>query len=183
MQDFNSLIYDNIGLIIVQLKKFYLTTDPEAESLGYEALYNALKTYDATKRVKFSTYATCCIYNALGSYVRTLNRKRQLDVISYNNLVDTKHEFIDFLTSNIDASQNIMRHELFGKINEAYRLSYNELTNDTRKAIIKAWHDSDYKMFNIDIAISINVSQSYVNQVINIFKFKVRKKLEGYYYD
>lgn len=74
MQDIEAIIRDNIGLVITQLKRLKVTFDPEAESIGYEALYNAALTYDCTKGYKFSTYATCCIYNAVGSYIRTLTR-------------------------------------------------------------------------------------------------------------
>lgn len=89
-------IRDNVGLIFTQLNKFKLAKDPEAESIGYEALYNAILTYDQSKKVQFSTYASVCIYNALGSYVRTQNKQRQLEVISYNNIAfsedGTDHE-------------------------------------------------------------------------------------------
>ena len=102
--DINAMIAKHSGLIFNQLKKFNLAKDPEAESIGYEALYNAILTYDQSKNVQFSTYASVCIYNALGSYVRTQNKQRQLEVISYNNVAysedGTDHEYVDFLSTS-----------------------------------------------------------------------------------
>ena len=108
--DINDKIASNVGLIFKQLNKFNLAEDPEAESIGYEALYNAILTYDQSKSVQFSTYASVCIYNALGSYVRTQNKQRQLEVISYNNVAYTEdgtdHEFVDFISAPSDVEQD-----------------------------------------------------------------------------
>ena len=84
--DMNSLIKDNLGLVYKQIARLKLFDDPEAESIGYEALWTAAKTFDESKGYKFSTYAMCCIYNALGSYIRTLNKKSRIETISYDNI-------------------------------------------------------------------------------------------------
>ncbi len=187
MQDISKVIQNNIGLVITQLKKLNVLFDPDAESIGYEALYNAALTYDDTRGYKFSTYATCCIYNALGSYIRTLNKKRQLDVVSYNNIAYSEdgvnHEFVDFFKATADVEKDYLQQELLSKVCEVYELTYSRLTNDKHKAIIKAWHDADYDISNKDIANIVGVSQPYVNQVINTFKHSLRKKLEAYYYE
>lgn len=185
MCSIDDIIATNTGLIMAQLKRLYLLRDPEAESLGYEALYNAAVTFDESKGYKFSTYATCCIYNALGTYIRGLNRKRQLEVCSYNEIAYSSegvmHEFVDFLADSSDLEQDYLREELRTKICEAYLQSYNQLTNAKHKLIVTAWHDSDFEISNKEIAIRVGVSQPYVNQVINTFKFSIRKKLEVYY--
>lgn len=188
MQDINSIIESNIGLIKTQLRRLNLFRDPDAESIGYEALYNAATTYDEDKGYKFSTYATCCIYNALGSYIRTINKKKQLEVISYNNIAYTEadgaqHEFLDIMTNSISAETDILQQELFDKVNEAFNLSYSRLTNDKHKAIIMAWHEAAYDISNKEIARLVGVSQPYVNQVINTFKYSIRKRLEDYIND
>jgi RNA polymerase sigma factor (sigma-70 family) len=186
MSTLDSIIEANTGLIMLQLHRLNLRNDPEAESLGYEALYNAAKTYDEEKGYKFSTYATCCIFNALGSYIRTLNKKRQLSYISYNAIAysdDTgEHEHLEFLASD-DVADSVLQDELYETVSKAYLKSYNELTNVKHKAIVHAWHESGYKRTNQEIADLVGVSQPYVNQVISIFKFKVRKRMEEYYHD
>lgn len=184
--DINATIAKHIGLIFNQLKKFNLAKDPEAESIGYEALYNAILTYDQSKNVRFSTYASVCIYNALGSYVRTQNKQRQLEVISYNNVAysedGTKHEFVDFISTPSDVEQDFMKKELHRIVREEFQAQYDMLTNEKHKAILALWRESDYEASMMSIAKQVGVSQPYVSQVINSFKFKLRKRLEEQHY-
>lgn len=185
--DVNELIASNTGLIFKQLKKFNLLRDPEAESIGYEALYNAIVDYDSTKGTQLSTLATVYIYNALGSYVRTLNKQRQLQIISYNNIAYTDdneaHEFLDILAVSVDTEKDYLRQELHKLTREAFNNLYDKLTNSKHKVILELWRDSEFTATTTEIAKQVGVSQSYVSQVINNFKFNLRKKLEDVYYD
>ena len=185
--DINEVMASNVGLIFKQLKKFNLANDPEAESLGYEALYNAILTYDQSKNIQFSTYASVCIYNALGSYVRTLNKQRQLEVISYNNIAysedGTDHEFVDFFQTPTNVEEDYMRQELHKDVRCEVQNMYDTLTNEKHKAILSLWRDSEYEASTVEIAKLAGVSQPYVSQVINNFKFNLRKRLEEHYYD
>ena len=185
--DINATITKHTGLIFNQLKKFNLAADPEAESIGYEALYNAILTYDQNKKVQFSTYASVCIYNALGSYVRTQNKQRQLEVISYNNVAysedGTDHEFVDFIPTSFNVEQDFTKKELYRIVREEFQKQYDTLTNKKHQAIISLWRDSEYEASMVSIAKQVGVSQPYVSQVINSFKFNLRKKLEEHYYD
>ena len=187
MQDINAKIASNTGLIFKQLNKFNLAKDPEAESIGYEALYNAILTYDQSKSVQFSTYASVCIYNALGSYVRTQNKQRQLELISYNNIAYSEdgndHEFVDFFEDPSDVERDYLRQELLSMVVTEFQKQYDELTNEKHKLILSIWRDSGYEATMVEIAKQANVSQPYVSQVINGFKFKLKKRLEAYYYD
>lgn len=183
--DINAQIASNVGLIFKQLKKFNLARDPEAESIGYEALYNALLTYDQSKNIQFSTYASVCIYNALGSYVRTLNKQRQLEVVSYNNIAfsddGTEHEFVDFISADTDLASDFMHRELLVLLVQEFNNLYDELTNDKHKSIVSLWRDSEYEASMVSIAKEVGVSQPYVSQVINSFKFNLRKRMEELY--
>ena len=185
MQHIDDVIRNNIGLIKAQIKRLNLFNDPEAESLGYEALYNAIITYDTTKGYKLSTYATCCIYNALGSYIRTLNKKRQLEVLSYNNIAycedGVKHEFIELLTEDSDVEREYLTEELHVMTRRAFAHAYSRLSNAKHKAIIDVWREADFDISNKEVAIKVGVSQPYVNQVLNTFKYNMKKRLEAYY--
>lgn len=188
MQDYiNQQIADNAGLVYSNLHKLHLAKDPEAESLGYEALYNAAKSFDESKGIKFSTYASVCIYNALGSYLRTLKKKRQLDVISYNNVAytedGTEHEFVDFLGASVDTEQEYIQQDLYAAVRLEVQNLYDELSNSKHKAILAAWRRHDYKVPMRVIAAEVGVSQPYVSQVLNSIKAKLHEKLEDRYYD
>ena len=183
----NGLIQTHLGLVYSQLRKFGLLDDPEAESIGYEALYNAILKYDSSKGNKLSTVATVYIYNALGSYVRTLKAKRQLQVISYNNIAYTDdsddHEFLDLLPSEHSVEDDYIHKEECSLAMRAFIKKYDMLTNEKHKLILATWRESDFTAQTKEIAKIVGVSQSYVSQVINNFKHSLRKELEETHYD
>ena len=183
----NDMIANNVGLIYAQLNKFNLSMDQDAESIGYGALHNAVVSYDSGKGVKFSTYATVCIYNALGSYIRTLNKKRQLDVVSYNapSSIDGEvgHEYLESIPAKQNTEQDYIEAELHAHVRTAVQELYDSLTNNTQKAILAAWRDSEYSATLVSIAKSVGVSQPYVSKVLSSFKKDLRKRLEEHYYD
>lgn len=180
MQDeIEKLIEQNIGLVYAKLNDFHLAKDPEAISIAYEALWKAIITYKADRNVKLSTYATVCIFNALGSYVRTLNKQRQLELVSYNNLVDENGtEFLDLFYASVNIEEDYIQEE---RLVVLYKLSddvFNMFSNK-HKEIVKRWIDSGYRATSIEIAKEVGCSQSYASQAINIFKGQFKKKLEG----
>ena len=181
------LIQKHSGLVYSQLHKFNLVKDCEAESIAYEALSNAICNFDKSKGTQISTVATVYIYNALGSYVRTLNNKRVIETVSYNNIAysDDKesHEFLEMLSSNESAEDVYVHNELCKYTRHVFNELYDTLTSEKHKAILKLWNESDFTMNTVEISKSVGVSQSYVSQVINNFKFKMKKKLEDMYYD
>ena len=70
--DINEAIEKNKPLVYFHLHKFGLAADPDAYSAALEALWVALKTYDDSRSTAFGTYASVCIYNAIGMYLRKL---------------------------------------------------------------------------------------------------------------
>lgn len=187
MQDhINTMIAENKGLIFKQLNKFNLTKDQEAESIGYEALHKAVLTYDDSKDIQFSTYGSVCIYNALGCYVRTQNKQRQLEVLSYNSIAYSEdgvnHEFVDFFMSTDDTEAVYIRSELHDLVRKVFDEEYERLTNLNHMGIIEQWRDSDYSASTVELARMTGNSQPYVSQVLSSFKFKLRRRLEEYYY-
>lgn len=186
MQDIDKAILSNKGLVYKQLHKFGLIDDQEAESLAFWALYNALVNYDESKGIKLSTVATVYIYNALGSYVRKLNAKRIIQEVSYNTIVQydgTEYEMLNILPDSKTVESEIIREERCKLTELAFNEMYNKLTNDMHKAILKEWKRTDYEGTTTSISDIVGVSQSYVSQVINNFKAKLRKRLEDVYYD
>lgn len=185
MQDINELIEANKRLVYAQLHRFKLIDDPDAESLAYEALYNAISNFDASKGNKLSTVATVYIYNALGTYLRKLNSKRQVQAISYNIPIDDENnsELIDLISSHDNIEEEYIRKEMSRTAMHTFNTMYDKLTNEKHKQILRIWKESDFSCKYTEIASIANVSQSYVSQVINNFKYTLRKKLEDMYND
>jgi RNA polymerase sporulation-specific sigma factor len=173
------LLILNFGLINKQLYKFYMTTDPEALSLAYEALYNAILTYDSTKNSKFSTYATVCIYNRLGSYVRSLNTASNLDLVSYDKMISEDGlTLLDVLVSSNTADGTVLSDCGVDMILKCIMDCISVLQNPLHKKIVETWVKSEFKMTHERIAAELNCTQSYVSQVIKTFKNNLKKKLE-----
>lgn len=182
MADIDELIVTNKGLAYKQLHRFYLINDPEAESAAFWALYQAIITYDASKNVLLSTYATCCIYNALGCYVRTLKKKRQLEVMSYDVKSVDNHEMSDVFSSGVSSEDQVLQAELILKTREAIQVVLDKTTNETHKKIMSTYIANDYDITTLRVAEVVGVSQSYVSQVLSTFRNSVKKEMEGYYY-
>ena len=182
MENINELIERNKGLVYKQLHRFYLIDDPDAESAAFWALHNAIMTFDKSRNIMFSTYATCCIYNALGCHVRTLNKKSNIDTISYEvNTVDNC-VLLGLLTTGETTEDVIVRRELVERTKEAIKKVVDKTTNDKQREIIRVYIDNDYEVTTQGIARDVGVSQSYVSQVLGTFRHKVKKEMEVYYY-
>lgn len=183
MQDINDVIESNLGLVYSQLTKLRLLNDQDAESFGYEALYNAILSFDDSKGAKFSTYATCCIYNALCMHIRALNKKRQLDVSSYNTIVghnDEEVELLYFLPGEQSAEHYVLQEEATQMLLKAFDQCFCLLSNEKHKLIVSMWQASQYTMTASSIARQLGVSQSYVSVVLSNFKAKVKRRMERY---
>lgn len=186
MQDVDELISENISLAYHMLKKFHLTMDQDAESLALEALMKAAITYDGSSS-KFCTYAYTCIYNALGCHVRTLKKKPEISIVSYNAVAYTddggNHEHLEFIPSPFTADSTTMRNDLICEVKKQVKLLYDKMPDSKQKDILKIYINSEYSAQSQEIADKVGVSQSYASQVLTIFKGKLRKKMEEYYYD
>ena len=183
--DINEQIRANRGLIYQQLNRFNLQYDQDAESYAYEALHRAILTYDASTGNVFSTYAVCVIANALRKHLRTLNKKRQLDVVSYNggitedNESDSLIEVIRHPDAESDPEAMMLFTELRGEVGKAYRKVFSSLS-EKHQSIITAWYNSDYKMTQSEIAKALRVSQPTVSKALSVFKYKLKLELEEY---
>ena len=83
--DINKLIEDNMGLVYKQLHRFNLAYDADSFSFAMEGLMNAAKTYNTKRNIKFSTYASACIYNAIMQHLRSQSKQRQINVVYYDD--------------------------------------------------------------------------------------------------
>jgi len=172
------LIKLNEGLIGKQLKKFGLIGDPEALSIGYEALYKAIMTFNTSRSSKFSTYATVCIYNSLGSYVRSLNTAINKNTISYDAPVDDEGTtYLDSFESTLTADRKLLEEAGVEEIMQCVESCIAEVNNKTQRSILEYWRKSMFKATHKEIASKFNCSQSYVSQTLNRFRCNLKNKL------
>lgn len=188
MQDLNKMIKDNEGLVYKQLHRFNLVGNPDAESLAFEALFKACLNYDKSTGNTFSTFATCCIYNAIGMHLRQVSKKRQLQVISYNTVYSIddhgdEHELLEFIDGGERADEQTLRQELVINVRRVINESIEQVNSDIQKRVLILWRDSEYSMSTLELAKRAGTSQSYVSRIITNFKASLKPKLEEFYYD
>ena len=179
--DINDKIAENVGLVYKQLSRFNLAFDQDAESFGYEALYRAVLTYDASTGNAFSTYATCVIANELRKYLRTKNKKRQLEVVSYYEPVtpDSECYMLDTIRIGEDAESVLLNKELYAVAHEIFNEVIHSMP-DLQQKIILMWYESDCIVTQSKIAAAMKVAQPTVSKALSVFKYKFMQKLEEY---
>lgn len=179
--DEEKLIADNMGLVYKGLHKFKLAYDSEAFSCAMEALMNAARTYDSSKAVKFSTYATVCIYNGIGRYVRQLNKKRVIETVSYEETIQGCDEltYCDMLGSDNTPETQLLQKELVGNVGKAIAAVYDTLPT-TAKLVVDCWQESGFTATQKDIAKEVGVTQAAVSRILSVFRYKLKKELEDY---
>lgn len=182
--DINDQIEANLGLVYQQLIRFRLAEDQDAESYAYEALYRAILTYDKTSGAAFSTYAVCVISNELRKHLRALNKKRRLEVVSYDTPLfedceDNSRTLIDTVAQVEDTESIVLFNELNGVVHDSFKKVFLQLSEQHRK-IIAMWYMSDYKLTQSEIARALQISQPTVSKVLSHFKYKLKLELEEY---
>lgn len=178
--DINDMIAKNKGLVYKQLHAFQLLYDQDAESFAYEALYNAILTYNKDAGIAFSTYATCVINNALRHHLRSLNKKRQLDVISYYTPLSPDDEdsacLVDVLVHPDDAESILIDKESRAIINKAFSEEYKLLPDKHKKVAYLFFAVGN--MTQQDIAKSAGITQATVSKIISAFRHRLKIRLE-----
>lgn len=180
--DINDKIAAHLGLVYQQLARFKLTEDQDAESFAYEALYRAVLTYDEKTGNAFSTYAVCCIANALRKHIRHINRKCQLSVVSYDELLpgdDQNACVLDLIVCTNDAETEVLFAEFSDYVRNAWMRVYKDLADNHRDAI-RLWYLSGYRMTQCEIADNLRISQATVSRALSIFKHRLKLELEEY---
>jgi RNA polymerase sigma factor (sigma-70 family) len=176
------VIADNMGLVYKQLYKFNLVQDENAFSFAMEGLMSAAKTYNKEKGFAFSTYATSCIYNAIAQYTRSLNKKRKLDVISYDVIVDEEAEttFKDLLPDTKTLEDVVLKQELYTVLMDKFYKCLDAIDNSAHVSVIQVWQESDFTATQTEISNEVGLSQSQVSRVLSTFKYRLRKEMEDY---
>lgn len=183
--DINDKIAANRGLIYQQLTRFNLQYDQDAESYAYEALYRAVITYNENAGAAFSTYAVCVIANALRKHLRTLNKKRQLDVVSYYETISAacnSDDLIDAIPmpdAETDAEAVVIFKEFNCVVNKAFKKALKTLPS-LQQSIVTTWYTSDCKMTQSELARALHTSQPTVSKALSVFKYRLKLELEEY---
>lgn len=172
------MIIENQPLVYYLVKKFGVEREDYEDivSEGTIGLIKAAKTFDASKNVKFATYASRCIKNEIFMYMRK-EKKYSKNTISLETPIkeDKKGNTItimDILPSKVNFTKDITDDTAFCQF---MNIVLNCLQSNEK--IVMLYKISNKKQ--IEIAKIVNISQSYVSRV----ESRVSKKIKSYIYN
>lgn len=177
--DVNDQIAKHSGLIYKQLTAFNLLYDQDAESFAYEALHRAVLTFKPEAGNAFSTYAVCCINNELRKHLRTLNRKRQIEIVSYDAPLtsDESYCLADTLEQPESVEQTLISEESSRYIIAAFKTEY-ALLSPKHQRVVRMFYGYEGKVTQREIATSVGVTQATVSKIVSAFKHRVKLRME-----
>lgn len=158
----NDEIKQHEGLIYYTLKYLKCGYSHDYISVGYEALWRAIQTFDENNGAEFSTYAVTCIKHAIYNVFR-----EQKAVNDHEVLLEDLIETSTGIRLNVSTS---MHPEVQHAVDEA--LNY---FTGKKHQILKCWIESS--MSATAIADEVGCSQSYVSQVLKEIQAFLRKDL------
>ena len=175
------LIEHNIRLVIYEVNGRFNTLEydkSELVSIGILGLVKAVDTYDASKKIEFSTYAARCIDNEILMFIRRLKKEKCVDSLDRPISGDEEDKAIkleDVIKSDEDIQTSYEGKEIYAQIRKiVYSLPERE-----RKIIMLSFGFYDGRVYKQkEIADKLNISRSYASRLIAKIVKKIKKQLE-----
>lgn len=177
----NTLVEHNLRLVAHIIKKYYQndSSGDDLVSIGTIGLIKAIDTFDMSKSIKLSSYASRCIENEILMHFRN-NRKSAQD-ISLNDTIDTDKDgnpltLMDIIASDMDIEENVDTklhlEVLRGYIDET-------LTDREKEIVLKRYGIGGKKVqTQRELAKSLGISRSYISRIEKKALEKLRKRYE-----
>ena len=177
----NILIERNLRLVAHIIKKYNQSADIQEDlvSIGTIGLIKAINTFDITKNIKLSSYASRCIENEILMYFRG-NKKSSQDV-SLNDTIDTDKDGNPLTLMDIMPSQLNVAEQVDTKIHLEKLSGYIEstLTPREKEIIIRRYGlDGKRPLTQREIAQTMDISRSYISRIEKKALEKLRKRYE-----
>ena len=148
-------------------------------SIGTIGLIKAINTFDITKNIKLSSYASRCIENEILMYFRG-NKKSSQDV-SLNDTIDTDKDGNPLTLMDIMPSQLNVAEQVDTKLHLEKLGGYIEstLTPREKEIIIRRYGlDGKRPLTQREIAQTMDISRSYISRIEKKALEKLRKRYE-----
>ena len=104
-------------------------------SLGILGLTKAIKTFDISKNIKFSTYATTCIDNEILIFIKKLEKINSIKSMEEQVYRDHENEYIKF-EDTISDDYDIIEELIEKENNQTIEEIINILPNKEKELII-----------------------------------------------
>lgn len=167
-EDVEELLKQHKNLIYARLSTMRQLKNQDAESAAWEALWDAIETFDVYGATAFSTYAYRCITNAINNVLRkqqAQNNKIEFCELDENNLLFTD-------TSYESAETMRLVHKAF---DEYLLFIHGRVARD----VLLLWYSGGFSMSATELAKHLNTSASYVTRVQDSFRAYLSGQLRG----
>jgi len=175
------LIYHNIRLVLHEVTTRFKNVKYDKRdlvSIGNVGLVKAIETFDTSRKVEFSTYATRCIDNEILMFLRKLNRYIDMDSLDRkinpgNDGNESKIE--DIISDGTDIVKDYIDKETYCIIRKAVK----DLPDRDREIIMLYFGFYNGKTYTQkEIADFFSVNQSYISKLITRILKWLGKKIE-----
>lgn len=176
------LAHHNIKLVLNQVAKKFGNTGYDKKELvevGCIGLVKAINTFDVSKEIEFSTYATPCIDNEIKNFF--IKENKQIPTKSLSEIKKVGQEERDeLLQDTITDGFNIEEDYYEKELKESLRNVIEELPEKEKKAIILYFGLKDNKPLVLaDVAKEIDYSLSYTGVLIDKAVLKMANTLKA----
>ena len=175
----NMLVEHNLRLVAHIIKKYYAVVSDKDDlvSIGTIGLIKAINTFDITKKIRLSSYASRCIENEILMYFRSLKKNSQ--DISLNEAIDTDKDGNPLTLMDIISSDENIAEMLELKLSSEKLHKYIDNTLTPReKTIIMLRYGlaGDQPLTQREVADILHISRSYVSRIEKKVLEKLKKK-------
>lgn len=178
----NKLVEHNLRLVAHIIKKYYGTQSEQDDlvSIGTIGLIKAINTYDISKNIRLSSYASRCIENEILMHFR--NCKKSAQDISLNETIDTDKDGNPLTLLDIMSVDDNIIEELDSRLNSQKLSQFiKEELNEREKKIIILRYGLNGKepMTQKNVAKQLKISRSYVSRIETKALKLLRKRFES----
>lgn len=178
----NILVEHNLRLVAHIIKKYYGNQSEQDDlvSIGTIGLIKAINTYDISKKIKLSSYASRCIENEILMHFR--NAKKTAQDISLNEAIDSDKDGNPLTLLDIMAvDDNILEQIDFQLNSKKLGQFINEELSPREKMIIVMRYglDGSEPLTQKKIAQKLNISRSYVSRIETKALKLLRKRFDN----
>ncbi len=164
----NKLVEHNLRLVAHIIKKYYSGGNDQDDlvSIGTIGLIKAINTYDISKNIKLSSYASRCIENEILMHFR--NMKKSAQDISINEAIDVDKDGNPLTLIDIMSVDDNIADELDVRLNcrKLGKFIDEELTKREKDIIVMRYGlDGQRPMTQRVVAAKLNISRSYVSRI------------------
>lgn len=164
----NKLVEHNLRLVAHIIKKYYSGQSEQDDlvSIGTIGLIKAINTYDISKNIRLSSYASRCIENEILMHFRNLKKSAQ--DISINEAIDIDKDGNPLTLLDIMSIDDNIADELDTKLNcrKLKQFIDEELSEREKKIIIMRYGLNGRKpLTQREVASKLNISRSYVSRI------------------